>query len=257
MPSNNHPPDDPLTSRADGPTRARACSEMRCVHPDAVENAMECSSCRSGRYRPAAVGGHKLRGPTRQPARSPTPSETSFGGTKITCLSPTTSSLGAGSEVLAPWDSYQAHRGYLPLEGTPPTSRRTMSTQVYSSGVRRVRCRQSATGWRRGIFVQWDGNAVRGVTVYWARFTALRAGLPQRASQMRLELRALMDEHGFRESYDAWAETQEAPVPNQISPGQRCCSRWKPTRRQDWTVHFDVLGRSVRNPSSSAGMRSV
>jgi hypothetical protein len=53
-------------------------------------------------------------------------------------------------------------------------------------------------------FVQWDGNAAWGATVYWAHLTALRAGLPEEASQLRTELELLVGEHGFREFYDSW-----------------------------------------------------
>jgi hypothetical protein len=54
-------------------------------------------------------------------------------------------------------------------------------------------------------FVQWDGNAVWGATVYWAHLTALRAGLPERASQLRMELETIVSKHGFREFYDSWS----------------------------------------------------
>jgi hypothetical protein len=54
-------------------------------------------------------------------------------------------------------------------------------------------------------FVQWDGNAVWGATVYWAHLTALRAGLPEHAAQLRTELETMVSQHGFREFYDAWS----------------------------------------------------
>ena len=53
-------------------------------------------------------------------------------------------------------------------------------------------------------FVQWDGNAVWGATVYWAHLVALRAGLSEHATQLRTELAAMVLTHGFREFYDAW-----------------------------------------------------
>ena len=54
-------------------------------------------------------------------------------------------------------------------------------------------------------FVQWDGNAVWGATVYWAHLAALRAGLPDHALQLRTALEELVEEHGFREFYNAWS----------------------------------------------------
>jgi Mannosylglycerate hydrolase MGH1-like glycoside hydrolase domain len=62
---------------------------------------------------------------------------------------------------------------------------------------------QVGTGVR--AFVQWDGNAVWGATVYWAHLLALRAGRLDRASRLRAELQALVRAHGFREFYDAWS----------------------------------------------------
>ena len=54
-------------------------------------------------------------------------------------------------------------------------------------------------------FVQWDGNAVWGATVYWAHLAALRAGESGHASQLRNDLELLVAEHGFREFYDSWS----------------------------------------------------
>ena len=54
-------------------------------------------------------------------------------------------------------------------------------------------------------FVQWDGNAVWGATAYWAHLTALRAGVPERAAQLRTELETMVRDHGFREFYDSWS----------------------------------------------------
>jgi hypothetical protein len=54
-------------------------------------------------------------------------------------------------------------------------------------------------------FVQWDGNAVWGATVYWAHLLAVRAGRLEQARRLRAELEALVRAHGFRELYDAWS----------------------------------------------------
>jgi hypothetical protein len=54
-------------------------------------------------------------------------------------------------------------------------------------------------------FVQWQGNAVWGATVYWAHLVALRLGRAAVAQQLRAELEALVRAHGFREFYDAWS----------------------------------------------------
>jgi hypothetical protein len=54
-------------------------------------------------------------------------------------------------------------------------------------------------------FVQWDGNAVWGATVYWAHLVSVRAHQPERAAQLRTELEALVGQHGFREFYDAFS----------------------------------------------------
>ena len=54
-------------------------------------------------------------------------------------------------------------------------------------------------------FVQWDGNAVWGATVYWAHLVALRVGLLPVARALRSQLEDLVRTHGFREFYDAWS----------------------------------------------------
>jgi hypothetical protein len=54
-------------------------------------------------------------------------------------------------------------------------------------------------------FVQWDGNAVWGATVYWAHLLALRLGRLGDARRLRRELQELIAVHGFREFYDAWS----------------------------------------------------
>jgi hypothetical protein len=54
-------------------------------------------------------------------------------------------------------------------------------------------------------FVQWEGNAVWGATVYWAHLLALRLGRLGEARRLRLQLEELVSEHGFREFYDAWS----------------------------------------------------
>jgi hypothetical protein len=53
-------------------------------------------------------------------------------------------------------------------------------------------------------FVQWDGNAVWGSTVYWAHLLALRLGRLRDAQRLRRQLEELIALHGFREFYDAW-----------------------------------------------------
>jgi hypothetical protein len=54
-------------------------------------------------------------------------------------------------------------------------------------------------------FVQWDGNAVWGATVYWAHLLALRLGRLGEAQLLRHQLEELIVLHGFREFYDAWS----------------------------------------------------
>jgi hypothetical protein len=54
-----------------------------------------------------------------------------------------------------------------------------------------------------GAYVQWDGNAVWGSTVYWAYLVAARLGRWVEARRLRDQLAALIDTHGFREFYDA------------------------------------------------------
>jgi hypothetical protein len=54
-------------------------------------------------------------------------------------------------------------------------------------------------------FVQWDGNAVWGATAYWAHLLAMRVGRMDVAGQVRADLEALIEAHGFREFYDAWS----------------------------------------------------
>ena len=54
-----------------------------------------------------------------------------------------------------------------------------------------------------GSFVQWDGNAVWGATVYWAYLVAARLDLWSEARRLHRQLRGLIDAHGFREFYDA------------------------------------------------------
>jgi hypothetical protein len=53
-------------------------------------------------------------------------------------------------------------------------------------------------------FVQWDGNAVWGATVYWAHLLALRLGRLGDAQRLRIQLEELIAVHGFREFYDSW-----------------------------------------------------
>ena len=55
-----------------------------------------------------------------------------------------------------------------------------------------------------GAYVQWDGNAVWGATVYWAYLVAARLGWWDEARRLRDQLTDLIDAHGFREFYDVW-----------------------------------------------------
>jgi hypothetical protein len=52
-------------------------------------------------------------------------------------------------------------------------------------------------------YVQWDGNAVWGATVYWAYLLAARLGRRIEAGRLRDQLTGLIDAHGFQEFYDA------------------------------------------------------
>jgi hypothetical protein len=52
-------------------------------------------------------------------------------------------------------------------------------------------------------YVQWDGNAVWGATVYWAHLLAARVERWDVAHRLRSQLEFLIGEHGFREFYDA------------------------------------------------------
>jgi mannosylglycerate hydrolase MGH1-like protein len=54
-----------------------------------------------------------------------------------------------------------------------------------------------------GAYVQWDGNAVWGATVYWAYLVAARIGWWDVARRLCGQLTDLIEEHGFREFYDA------------------------------------------------------
>ncbi len=55
-----------------------------------------------------------------------------------------------------------------------------------------------------GAFVQWDGNAVWGATAYWAHLLAIRLGHLDVAQVVRSQHESLVEQHGFREFYDAW-----------------------------------------------------
>jgi hypothetical protein len=52
-------------------------------------------------------------------------------------------------------------------------------------------------------YVQWDGNAVWGATVYWAYLVVARLGWWPEARRLRDQLTAQINAHGFREFYDA------------------------------------------------------
>jgi hypothetical protein len=60
-----------------------------------------------------------------------------------------------------------------------------------------------APGHEIGTYVQWDGNAVWGATVYWAYLVAARLGRWLDARRLRDQLADLIVAHGFREFYDA------------------------------------------------------
>jgi hypothetical protein len=55
-----------------------------------------------------------------------------------------------------------------------------------------------------GAYVQWDGNAVWGATVYWAYLVAARLGRRREARLLCDQLTGLIERHGFREFYDAF-----------------------------------------------------
>jgi hypothetical protein len=103
--------------------------------------------------------------------------------------------------------------------GLLPAASRILASRGYTEDVSTHHVQTSAPMWGpRGFaagpvdasgdvdaFVQWDGNAVWGATVYWAHLVALRANEPERASRLRTELEVLVGEHGFREFYDAFS----------------------------------------------------
>jgi hypothetical protein len=103
--------------------------------------------------------------------------------------------------------------------GLIPAAATAMAERGLSALVADHHLRQGAPMWgRRGFaagtvqpgagvrdFVQWDGNAVWGATVYWAHLLALRLGRLDDAQRLRLQLEELVREHGFREFYDAWS----------------------------------------------------
>ncbi len=105
--------------------------------------------------------------------------------------------------------------------GLLPAASRILAARGYADDVSTHHVRPGAPMWGpRGFaagpvdegagvdaFVQWDGNAVWGATVYWAHLVSLRAGQQERASQLRTELESLVHEHGFREFYDAFSGT--------------------------------------------------
>jgi hypothetical protein len=103
--------------------------------------------------------------------------------------------------------------------GVLPGASRILSARGYAAEITRHHVHPGAPMWgpkgfaagsvnpSAGVqsFVQWDGNAVWGATVYWAHLVALRAGLPEYAARLRTELAALVSQHGFREFYDAYS----------------------------------------------------
>jgi hypothetical protein len=60
-----------------------------------------------------------------------------------------------------------------------------------------------APGRELDAYVQWDGNAVWGATVYWAYLVLARLGWWPEACRLRDQLTGLINAHGFREFYDA------------------------------------------------------
>jgi hypothetical protein len=105
--------------------------------------------------------------------------------------------------------------------GLLPAASRILAARGYADDVSTNHVRPGAPMWGpRGFaagpvdegagvaaFVQWDGNAVWGATVYWAHLVSLRADRREHASRLRTELERLVDEHGFREFYDAFSGT--------------------------------------------------
>jgi hypothetical protein len=103
--------------------------------------------------------------------------------------------------------------------GLIPGASRTLAARGYAAAIGMVHVRPGSPMWGpKGFaagsvrpdggmesFVQWNGNAVWGATVYWAHLTALRAGLSEHAAQLRRELETMVSEHGFREFYDSWS----------------------------------------------------
>lgn len=141
----------------------------------------------------------------------------------------TAKAVGDEIEDLLWWDEGHLFAAYdlaagvqvqgLGAMGLIPAASRILAARGYAEEVTTHHVRPGAPMWGpRGFaagrvlpgggvesFVQWDGNAVWGATVYWAHLAALRAGLPEKAAQLRSELQALVGGHGFREFYDAWS----------------------------------------------------
>jgi hypothetical protein len=102
-------------------------------------------------------------------------------------LVPAASAILAARGISADVAEHHVH------EGSPLWGPRGLAAGTVSPG----------TGVRS--FVQWDGNAVWGATVYWAHLVALRSGLTTVARALRSQLEDLVRAHGFREFYDAWS----------------------------------------------------
>jgi hypothetical protein len=109
--------------------------------------------------------------------------------------------------------------GGLGAMGLIPAATAAMRERGLSAVVADHHLRPGAPMWgRRGFaagavqagagvrdFVQWDGNAVWGATVYWAHLVALRLGRLDEAARLRHQLEELVAQHGFREFYDGWS----------------------------------------------------
>ncbi len=101
--------------------------------------------------------------------------------------------------------------------GLIPAASRALAESGLSSRVAERHLRRNGAMWGQhgfaagslspgsgvGAFVQWNGNAVWGATVYWAYLLAARLGRWAEARRARDQLAGLIDAHGFREFYDA------------------------------------------------------
>ena len=162
------------------------------------EVAAACHACRPG-------GGCRL-GPRRRGGRRRRAGGSGSGGPRAISSWPTTWSGGASSGAWPPWASSRPHRPSWPSAGSRPRWRSTTSTRARASGgPRGLAAGTVSPGAGVRSFVQWDGNAVWGATVYWAHLVAVRLGRRPVARALRSQLEDLVRAHGFREFYDAWS----------------------------------------------------